>query len=54
MSLGELSAVAGRIRIAGGLLPEPTQQNFHPYGLRSYAVTYTGYELFENLLAQPG
>ena len=49
-SLGELDFGAGRIRIAGALLPDPTEENYHPYGLRSYALTYTGYQLFENLV----
>jgi Zinc carboxypeptidase len=51
VSLGELPFGAGRIRIAGALLPDPTEQNFHPYGLASYALTYTGYQVFENLIA---
>jgi hypothetical protein len=48
VSLGELRLDAGTIRIIGALLPEPTQDNFHPYGLSSHALTYTGYQLFEN------
>jgi hypothetical protein len=51
VSLGELPFGAGRIRIAGALLPDPTEENFHPYGLASYALTYTGYQVFENLIA---
>jgi hypothetical protein len=50
VSLGELEFGAGRIRIAGALLPDPTEENYHPYGLTSYALTYTGYQVFENLL----
>ncbi|HZK50138.1 MAG TPA: hypothetical protein VFD47_01070, partial [Actinomycetota bacterium] len=49
-SLGELDYGAGRIRIAGALLPDPTEDNYHPFGLSSYALTYTGYQLFENLV----
>ncbi|MGH2750033.1 MAG: hypothetical protein ACRDK3_04045, partial [Actinomycetota bacterium] len=49
-SLGELDYGAGRIRIAGALLPDPTEENYHPYGLSSYALTYTGYQVFENLV----
>jgi hypothetical protein len=48
VSLGELPVGDGVIRIVGALLPEPTQDNFHPYGLASYGLTYTGYQLFEN------
>jgi hypothetical protein len=50
-SLGQLRLGSGRIRIAGALLPDPTEANYHPFGLSSYAVTYTGYQLVENLLA---
>ncbi len=49
VSLGELPVEAGTIRIIGALLPEPTTDNFHPYGLSSHALTYTGYQLFENV-----
>jgi hypothetical protein len=48
VSLGELGLGAGVIRVIGALLPEPTQENFHPYGLSSFGLTYTGYQLFEN------
>jgi hypothetical protein len=48
VSLGELPLGEGVVRIVGGLLPEPTTDNFHPYGLSSHALTYTGYQLFEN------
>ena len=51
VSLGELGHGAGTIRIAGALLPDPTESNYHPFGLSSYALTYTGYQLFENLIA---
>jgi Zinc carboxypeptidase len=50
-SLGELKFGDGVSRIAGALLPNPTTKNYHPYGLFSYALTYTGYQLFENLIA---
>lgn len=51
VSLGELPIGDGAIRIIGALLPEPTTDNFHPYGLSSHALTYTGYQLFENATA---
>jgi hypothetical protein len=28
----------------------PTEQNYHPFGLASYSLTYTGYQVVENLL----
>jgi hypothetical protein len=49
-SVGELPFGSGVIRIAGALLPDPTETNYHPYGLSSYALTYTGYQLVENLI----
>jgi hypothetical protein len=49
-SLGELPFGNGVIRIGGAVLPEPTEQNYHPFGLASYALTYTGYQVFENLI----
>jgi hypothetical protein len=53
VSLGELPFGKGQIRVAGALFPDPTEENLHPYGLFSYALTYTGYQVFENLLDQP-
>ncbi|MGH2653047.1 MAG: M14 family zinc carboxypeptidase [Actinomycetota bacterium] len=50
VSLGEIPLGDGMIRIAGAVLPDPTEENFHPYGLFSYALTYTGYQVFENLI----
>jgi hypothetical protein len=50
VSLGEMPFGNGTIRIAGALLPDPTEENFHPFGLFSYSLTYTGYQVFENLV----
>ena len=47
---GELPLGEGRIRFLGALLPQPTEDYFHPYGLQNYAVTYTGYTLLQNML----
>ncbi len=47
---GERPLGAGRVRFLGALLPDPTEQYYHPYGLQSYAVTYTGYTLLQNML----
>lgn len=51
VSLGETALGQGVVRIAGAVLPDPTEANYHPFGLSSYALTYTGYQLFENLTA---
>ncbi len=54
VNLGEASFGAGTVRIAGILLPdpiyEPDEANDHRFGLASYALTYTAYEVFQNLL----
>lgn len=50
VTLGELALGAGRVRIVGALLPEPTQANHHPYGLSAHAVTPAGYRVLENVL----
>jgi hypothetical protein len=47
---GEVPLGQGRIRFLGALLPDPSQEFFHPYGLQNYAVTYTGYTLLANML----
>lgn len=49
VSLGDLKLGKGTIRIAGAVLPEPTEANYHPFGLSSYSLTYTGYQLIENM-----
>ena len=48
--LGEIPAGQGHIRVLGALLPQPSEQYDHPLGLEPYAVTYTGYILFCNLV----
>jgi hypothetical protein len=48
---GAIGHGEGDIIFLGALLPEPTEDHFHPYGLQSYAVTYTGYTLLANMLA---
>lgn len=53
VSLGELSLGAGRVRILGALLPMPTEDHYHPFGLASYSVTYSGYQLLLNALQWP-
>jgi hypothetical protein len=50
VTVGELRLGAGHVRIAGGLLPQPTERYDHQFGLEPYATTYTGYVLARNLL----
>lgn len=53
VTFGELKLGQGRVRIAGALLPQPSQKFDHTLGLEPYAVTYTGYILARNLLTPP-
>ncbi len=50
-SLGEIAVGHGKLRILGSLLPDPSGDAAHPFGVSDYAVTYAGYRLFENLLS---
>jgi hypothetical protein len=47
-SLGELKVGKGKVRIIGSLLPDPSGDYAHPFGVADYAVTYVGYILFDN------
>ena len=47
---GEAPLGEGRLRILGALLPDPTEEFYHPFGLQDYAVTYTGYTLLQNMV----
>ncbi|HVM11589.1 MAG TPA: hypothetical protein VM638_03810, partial [Actinomycetota bacterium] len=53
-NLGEAVLGRGRVRIAGTMFPDPTYSpdtyNDHRFGVASYALTYTAYEVFENLV----
>jgi hypothetical protein len=49
LTIGELKVGGGDIRIAGALLPQPTEQFDHQYGLEPYSTTYTGYIVTRNL-----
>jgi len=49
-SIGELALGDGKIRIVGGALPTPTEVNDHRFGLRNYAMTYSGLFLMENAI----
>ena len=50
ISLGEIKYKGGRVRFAGALLPNPTKKYYHPYGLANYALTWSGYQVLQNLL----
>ncbi|MGH2748474.1 MAG: M14 family zinc carboxypeptidase [Actinomycetota bacterium] len=50
VSFGEIKLGRGRVRILGALLPMPTDRFDHPFGLANYALTYSGYQLLNNVL----
>ena len=54
VTLGEIAIGQGTLRIAGALLPQPSEEFDHTLGLEPYAVTYTGYILWRNLLTTGG
>jgi hypothetical protein len=54
-NLGEAKLGLGTVRIAGILFPDPIfepdeAKNDHRFGLADYSLTYTGYDVFENLI----
>jgi hypothetical protein len=51
VAMGEVKLGKGQVRFTGALLPQPTEEFDHELGLEPYAVTYTGYIVFRNLLA---
>lgn len=50
VTVGEIPVGQGHIRVAGALLPQPTAAFDHPLGVEPFAVTYTGYIVFCNLI----
>jgi hypothetical protein len=48
VSVGELQLDDGKIRIMGGGLHMPTEENDHRYGLKDYSLTYSGLYIMEN------
>jgi hypothetical protein len=52
--LGDIGFGDGTIRIVGSLLPNPLRTDDHiadnRFGLASYAISYTAYQVFENLV----
>ena len=49
-SVGEVALGRGRVRIIGALLPDPSGDFAHPFGVSDYAVTYWGYRVLANVL----
>jgi hypothetical protein len=49
-AMGELGLGTGQIRMLGALAPQPSTAFDHDFGLEPYAMTYTGWLLFCNML----
>jgi hypothetical protein len=47
-SVGQLKLGDGQVRIMGGGLHMPTEENDHRYGLKDYSLTYSGLYILEN------
>jgi hypothetical protein len=51
VTLGEVKVGGGIVRIVGGALPMPTEEeDDHRYGLKDYALTYSGLFVMENAI----
>lgn len=50
VSLGRAKVGAGTVQFIGALLPDPTEEYYHPYGLDDYATTYSGNQILRNVL----
>ena len=50
ITFGEVEMGKGRVRFIGGVLPNPTKKFDHPFGLASYALTWSGYQMLQNAL----
>lgn len=50
VALGYVDIGEGRIQFMGALLPDPTEEFYHPYGLDDYATTYSANQIVRNML----
>ncbi|MEK6986001.1 MAG: hypothetical protein AABX89_06440 [Candidatus Thermoplasmatota archaeon] len=50
VGLGKVKLGSGQIQFIGSLLPDPTEEFYHPYGLDPYATTYSGNQILRNML----
>ena len=51
VTYGEIPVGEGQVRVLGSLLPFPTDEYDHPFGLNDYSITFTAYEMTRNLLS---
>ena len=49
-TLGHIAHGGGSIKVIGGALPTPSEDEDHRYGLRDYALTYSGLFIMENAI----
>jgi Zinc carboxypeptidase len=52
-TVGEAVVGKGRVRFIGGVVPQPSQQFDHDFGIEPYSLTYTGHLLLRNALEWP-
>jgi hypothetical protein len=50
IGLGKVEIGAGEIQFFGAILPDPSEEFYHPYGLDHYATTYSGNQIVRNML----
>jgi hypothetical protein len=50
VNFGRAKLGAGTVSFLGSLLPDPSNEGYTPYGVDSYATTYTGNQLLRNML----
>ncbi|MEZ3117397.1 M14 family zinc carboxypeptidase [Halobaculum sp. MBLA0147] len=50
VTAGTVSVGSGELVVIGGLLPRPSQENLHPFGLAGHGVTHLGYTVLANAL----
>ncbi len=50
IALGYVDIGSGRIQFMGAILPDPTEEFYHPYGLDDYATTYSGNQVVRNMM----
>ncbi|MBI4392735.1 MAG: hypothetical protein HY556_02920 [Euryarchaeota archaeon] len=49
-NLGIVKLGSGKVTFIGAMLPDPSEEFYHPYGLDSYATTYSANQILRNAL----
>ncbi|HEX2084669.1 MAG TPA: hypothetical protein VHF89_03225, partial [Solirubrobacteraceae bacterium] len=52
-TVGEAVVGEGRVRFIGAVVPQPSQEFDHDFGIEPYSLTYTGHFLLRNALEWP-